>query len=212
MKRINKRPNDWTDTEDCELRRLYLNLNMTAQEVANQLGRSKQSVYVRISRLGFGTKKDTRKCVLTNSDKLWLKLNYPYMANKICAMKFGISERTLHRLIQPMGLKKSEQFIKECWEHSFKLAREASIRLGIVPKKGVVNDNLKHGEKYRWKRKYPDEFYLNILHDWETALQENPKVKREQLKRHLMQKYNLSHRTSIFWYLKTARKILEETG
>ena len=45
MKRINKRPNDWTDAEDCELRRLYLNLNMTAQEVANQLGRSKQSVY-----------------------------------------------------------------------------------------------------------------------------------------------------------------------
>ena len=91
------------------------------------------------------------KIHLTPQQELWLKLNFPHMATKICALILGISHRSVIRQARRLGVVKTEQFMKECIAHTCKKAKESHLKNGTYPQKGYYSPNLQKGQKYQFK-------------------------------------------------------------
>lgn len=138
----------WSKAEEEELRGLYA--KMTAEALAIHFGTTKLALYQKCYKLGL--KKDQpNKIHLTPQQELWLKLNYPHMATEICAMKLGISHRSVVRQARRLGVEKTPQFMKECQAHTSKKARESHLKNGTYPAKGWYSPNLQKGEIYQFK-------------------------------------------------------------
>ncbi len=73
------------------------------------------------------------------------------MATEICAMKLGISHRSVVRQARRLGVEKTPQFMKECQAHTSKKARESHLKNGTYPAKGWYSPNLQKGEIYQFK-------------------------------------------------------------
>ncbi len=141
----------WTPEETDELRRIFH--TMTAKQLAVHFSRSVHTIQVKCFHLGLKKGFDHAKIRLSREDKLWLKLNFPHMSNEICAMKLGVSPRTVVRIARWYDFQKTPQFMKECQTHAAKKAHESNIRNGTYPVKGYYSPNLQKGEPYQFKPK-----------------------------------------------------------
>lgn len=140
----------WTDEMDNELRRIYP--CKTAKETSRMLGVTQMAVQQRAIRLGLRKGCDWRKIRLAQEQKNWLRRNYPDMANAICALYLGVSESSVARIAHGMGLRKTEQFMREAQLHAAKKAKESHLRNGTYPPKGWYSPNLQKGKEWQIKR------------------------------------------------------------
>ena len=140
----------WTDEMDVELRRLYT--TTTAPELARRFGVTPGTLRQHALRIGL-RKKQPGKIHLTLEQKLWLRRNFPGMATAICALYLGVSVSSVIRLARRLGLRKTEQFMREAQAHAARRARESHLRNGTYPSKGWYSPNLQKGQQYRFKRK-----------------------------------------------------------
>ena len=141
----------WTDEMDAELRRLYP--TTTAPGLARHFGVTTGAVRQRLRRIGLRRKEQPGKIHLTLEQQMWMRRNFPGMANSICALYLGVSESSVVRLARHMGLRKTEQFMREAQAHAARRARESHLRNGTYPPKGWYSPNLQKGQQYRFKRK-----------------------------------------------------------
>lgn len=113
----------WTPTEEFELRQLYR--IKFAKDLADIFNTTEHAVHLKANRLGL------RKCqqprvVLTDEQRIWLRRNFPHISTEICSSILGVSYSTLARMARAMGLKKTEQFMREC--HACAGRRSCEIR------------------------------------------------------------------------------------
>ena len=141
----------WTDEMDAELRRLYP--TTTAPGLARHFGVTTGAVRQRLRRIGLRRKEQPGKIHLTLEQQMWMRRNYPGMATAICALYLGVSESSVKRIACAMGLRKTEQFMREAQAHAARRARESHLRNGTYPPKGWYSPNLQKGQQYRFKRK-----------------------------------------------------------
>lgn len=140
----------WTEAMDAELRRLYP--TTTAPELAQRFGVTPNTLRQHALRIGL-RKKQPGKIHLTLEQQMWMRRNFPGMATAICALYLGVSESSVVRLARRMGLRKTEQFMREAQAHAARRARESHLRNGTYPAKGWYSPNLQKGQQYRFKRK-----------------------------------------------------------
>lgn len=140
----------WSEDKVNTLKQLYA--THTSRQIADILGTTWRAVYVKAWHLGL-RKEQPSKIRLTAEQKLWMKLNFPHMATEICATHLGISPRSVCRFAQSLGLRKTEQFMKECQAHTARKAKESHLANGTYPAKGWYSPNLQKGEKYQFKSK-----------------------------------------------------------
>lgn len=140
----------WTDEMDGELRRLYT--TTTAPELARRFGVTPGTLRQHALRIGL-RKKQPDKIILTLEQQMWMRRNFPGMATAICALYLGVSVSSVIRLARRMGLRKTEQFIREAQAHAAKRAKESHLRNGTYPPKGWYSPNLQKGQQYRFKPK-----------------------------------------------------------
>ena len=138
----------WTQAEEDELRALYG--TMTAPALAVRFGTTTRALYQKCFKLGL-KKEQPNTIHLTSEQQRWMRLHYPHMATEICALILGISPRSVTRQARRLGLRKTEQFMKECQAHTSKRAKESHLKNGTYPAKGVLSPNLQKGEQYRFK-------------------------------------------------------------
>lgn len=81
----------------------------------------------------------------------WFIKHFKDTENFILADELGISESTLHRLARKYGLKKSKAFMKATQLEGAAAAKYFHLKRGTYPQKGVVPENFKKGEAYRFK-------------------------------------------------------------
>lgn len=141
----------WTDGMDAELRRLYP--TTTAPGLARHFGVTIGAVRQRLRRIGLRRKEQPGKIHLTLEQQMWMRRNFPGMANSICALYLGVSESSVKRIAYAMGLQKTAQFMREAQAHAARRARESHLRNGTYPPKGWYSPNLQKGQQYRFKRK-----------------------------------------------------------
>lgn len=141
----------WTPEEIEDLRKIYK--STTADQLAQHFGKSKKAIQLKCFRLGLKKGYGHSKIRLNDRDCLWLRLNFPHIRNEICATYLGISLRTVNRIAPEMGLKKTEQFMKECHAFTSRKAHESHIRNGTYPAKGFYSPNLRKGKMYQFKSK-----------------------------------------------------------
>lgn len=143
----------WTQDEKALLATLWSRSDISAADIAARIGRPRQAVYVKASRMGLPPKPDPNKIRLTREQKLWLRLNYPHMRTRICADHLGVSLRSCVRLARRLGVKKTPEFMKECQAVTARLAKESHLRNGTYNPKGVLPANFAGSEIYRFKPK-----------------------------------------------------------
>lgn len=141
----------WTPEEEADLKQIYK--TMTAKQLAEHFGRSVHAIQVKCFHLGLKKGYDHAKIRLSFDDRLWLRLNFPHIRNELCAMRLGVSLRTVVRLARSMRLEKTPQFIKESQAFASRKAQESHIRNGTYPAKGYYSPNLQKGEIYQFKPK-----------------------------------------------------------
>ena len=138
----------WTEEKTRRLTELYP--THTSKQIAEILGTSWRAVYVKANKLGL-KKEQPCKIHISIEDKLWLRLNFPHIATKFCAMRLGISCRSVIRIARSMGLEKTPQFMKEAQAFTATKAKESHLRNGTYPAKGWYSPNLRKGEPYKFK-------------------------------------------------------------
>lgn len=148
-----KNPKDlWTEDEIAAMAAYPA---VMATEIAKRLGRSVGAVRQMAHRLGltesYGTNSKCR-VELTVEQLGTLRREFPHVANSILARVLGISERTLSRKAKKLGLQKTKEFMRECHAYTAAKAKASHLRNGTYPPKGVVNDNLAKGVKYRYEK------------------------------------------------------------
>lgn len=142
----------WSKEEVLDLKRLYP--EKTLKELSARFGRTPGAVAQKCNELGLrGRGYSWAKISLTDSDRLWLRLNFPYMSNQICAYRLKCGLRTVVRIARSMGLEKSPEFMKECQAHTAKKAKESHLKNGTYPAKGWYSPNLQKGEKYQFRKR-----------------------------------------------------------
>lgn len=145
----------WTIDEQRRLQELYP--DYTSKKLAEIFGRSEKAISQKCNELGLNKKGFAwRKKKLSESDLLWLKLNFPHMSNQICSYKLKCGWRTVVRIARSMGLEKSPEFIKECQAHTARKAKESHLRKGTYPPKGWYSPNLQKGIEYQFKKRKHD--------------------------------------------------------
>ena len=84
--------------------------------------------------------------VLTEKQLKWLDKHFKHTKNADVAQKLGISIRSVNRLAERRGLKKSKQFITKCQENATAKAHESNLRNGTYPPKGYRIPNSEKGQ------------------------------------------------------------------
>jgi len=134
----------WAQEEIVKLKDLYA--STTGKELAKIFGCTKASIYAKCNHLGLH-KEQPRKRHLTAQEKLWMKLNFPYMANSIIALKLNICIKTLQREARKLGLNKSYEFMQDCRRKGARIINEKRA----LELKGWYSPNLQKGEPYQFK-------------------------------------------------------------
>lgn len=136
----------WTESEVADLRRLKP--TKTNRELAVIFGTTPGAIAQKCTAIGIKRGDQPNTIHLTNQQKLWLKINFPHMANCICAMFLGISPSSVVRQARRLGLQKTPQFMKEAQLHTAKKAKESHLKNGTYPPKGFI---IPGSEAYRFK-------------------------------------------------------------
>lgn len=144
----------WTPQEVETLKELY-ETNYTVAQIARRLGRATGSVYQKAHKLGLPIKPDPNTINLSIEERGWLRANFPHIRTEFCALRLGISPRSVVRIARSMGLEKTAQFMKEAQAYTAKKAKESHLKNNTYPPKGVVNENLKKGAAYRFQPGHP---------------------------------------------------------
>lgn len=147
---MSKYRSHWTPEEEDLLRSLWRTKGKV-QTFADEIGRPLRAVYLKAHKMGLPKRDDPKKLELSDSQRTWLKRNYPHMRTEICAMHLGISHSSTVRLARKLGVNKTDQFVRECQQFTARKAKESHLKNGTYPPKGVVTANLAKGEKYRFK-------------------------------------------------------------
>jgi len=103
----------WTESEIAALRQAWKS-DQPVREFAEKIGRSTRSVYLKAHKIRLPKKADPKKFRLSQNDSLWLRINFPHMRNELCAMKLGISVRSVVRIARDLCIEKTPQFMEEC--------------------------------------------------------------------------------------------------
>ena len=140
----------WTKDEENRLRELY-RTDKSGKQIAAELGRPLRAVYVKANKLGLPKKKDPNTIELNTEQIIWLRSSYPHIRTEICALRLGISPRSVIRLSRKLKLEKTAEFMADCQRYTAKKAKESHLANGTYPPKGIVNENLKKGEAFRFK-------------------------------------------------------------
>lgn len=86
------------------------------------------------------------RIVLTPEQEVWLTKHFKHTKNADVAQKLGVSLRSVNRLAERRGLKKSKQFITKCQENATAKAHESNLRNGTYPPKGYRIPNSEKGQ------------------------------------------------------------------
>lgn len=92
----------------------------------------------------------SNKITFTDEQRAWLVEHYADTSNADCLAALGMKPcqyRTLRRLAKSLGLKKSDQYIKQCQRNTWQAAAAANRITGNNGKA-----NLIHGKPYRFKK------------------------------------------------------------
>lgn len=119
---------EWTKKDEIELKQAYK--SEPIQSIAERFGVSVSAVYVKARKLG--ARRGKQKTRLCDEKAVWLKVNYPHMANEILATVLGVSIRTLQKYAYWHDLTKSPQFLLDCRIHASKKAREKQLKNKIT--------------------------------------------------------------------------------
>ena len=84
--------------------------------------------------------------VLTDKQLAWLDKHFKHTKNADIAKRLGVSPRTVNRLAERRGLKKSKQFMTKCQENATSKAHESNLRNGTYPPKGYRIPNSEKGQ------------------------------------------------------------------
>lgn len=84
--------------------------------------------------------------VLTDKQLAWLDKHFKHTKNADVAEKLGVSLRSVNRLAERRGLKKSKQFMTKCQENATAKAHESNLRNGTYPPKGYRIPNSEKGQ------------------------------------------------------------------
>ena len=84
--------------------------------------------------------------VLTDKQLAWLDKHFKHTKNADVARKLGVSLRSVNRLAERRGLKKSKQFMTKCQENATAKAHESNLRNGTYPPKGSRRPNSEKGQ------------------------------------------------------------------
>ena len=84
--------------------------------------------------------------VLTEKQLKWLDKHFKHTKNADVAQKLGVSLRSVNRLAERRGLKKSKQFMTKCQENATAKAHESNLRNGTYPPKGYRIPNSEKGQ------------------------------------------------------------------
>lgn len=137
----------WTEAEVADLRRLKP--TKTNRELAEIFGTTPGAIAQKCSNIGVNNNGRQPNAIhLDQRQELWLRLNFPHMANCICALILGISPRSVVRQARRLGLQKTAQFMKEAQAHTSKKAKESHLRNGTYPPKGFI---IPGSEAHRFK-------------------------------------------------------------
>lgn len=78
----------------------------------------------------------TVKIVLTPGQERWLTKHFKHTKNSECAVRLGISPRSVVRIARRLGLTKSRQFMVKCQRATSEAAQLSHRRNGTYPPKG----------------------------------------------------------------------------
>lgn len=145
-----KKGHYWSREEEDLLRDSWKE-GKSVREISALIGRSESSINVKALRMNLARRGQPTMIKLTKSEEFWLKQNFPYMRNEICAMKLGVSVRSCIRLARKLGLDKSREFMMQTQRYTAMKAKESHLKNGTYPPKGVVHPNFAGSEKYRFK-------------------------------------------------------------
>lgn len=140
----------WTTDEENKLRELYAT-NKSGPQIAAEIGRPLRAVYIKAHKLGLPKKPDPHRITLDMEQTLWLKQNYRHIRTELCALRLGISPRSVVRFARKLGLTKTPEFMADCQRYSAAKAKQSHLANGTYPPKGVVTDNLQKGAPFRFK-------------------------------------------------------------
>ncbi len=143
----------WTQQHISELRRLKP--FKTNRQLAQIFDTTPAAIAQKCSEMGIKRMRPPNAIHLTPQQELWLKQNFPHVANCICALFLGISLRSVVRQARRLGLQKTPQFMKEVQAHTSKKARESHLRNGTYPPKGYYSPNLQKGKPYQFRISSP---------------------------------------------------------
>lgn len=146
----------YTHEDEKELLRLYAN-GVSRASLAERFGTSVGAISNKLWKLGATPRGQIDKRIeLTLEQENWLRREFPHVRSGLCAMRLGISLRSVVRIARRMGLEKTPQFMRESQSFTARKAKESHLRNGTYPPKGVVNENLAKGAEHRFKPGHPD--------------------------------------------------------
>ena len=128
----------WTEREVQLLRELWAT-KTPAREIAARLGRPLRGTYIKARRLKLPKKEDPNTKRLSREEKLWLKLNFPVMRTEICAAHLGVHVRTCIRKARELGIEKSPEFMKECFDFMTAKSKESNLKNSLKKKDAAQN-------------------------------------------------------------------------
>ena len=143
----------WSKEEEDKLKNLYPHKKLS--ELSIIFGRTKNAIANKCNKMKLkGRGLAWRKLELSPDEKLWFKINFPYMSNQIIGLKLNCGWRTVVRLAREMGLAKAAQFIKECQINTANKAMLSHIKNHTYPPKGYYSPNLQKGERFQFKKRH----------------------------------------------------------
>lgn len=157
------------------------------------------------------------KIELTERQQAWLTKHFKHTKNDECAIRLGISPRSVVRIARSLGLNKTPQFIAKCQANAAEAAKRSHLLNGTYPPKGFIiprseEFRFKEGEKKRWDAKKEA-----------LRVQKSAESRRETLRKERIRvKWGLEQKTFLRvlkqskrhiylrWYLKRRGYIIDE--
>ena len=87
--------------------------------------------------------------ILTDQQEAWLQKHFKHTKNEDIAKKLGVSPRSVSRLAEKRGLKKSKQYIRKYQEESTAKMNKILHERGLYPPKGYI---IPRSEEFRFKK------------------------------------------------------------
>lgn len=87
--------------------------------------------------------------ILTEAEEAWLIKHFKHTKNEEIAEKLGVSMRSVNRLAEKRGLKKSWQFVKKCQAEAAASANKSHRMNGTYPPKGY---QIPRSEEFRFRK------------------------------------------------------------